>query len=140
LFRKNSELPANFAIITGKLFSVTNGYQVITLFGHISRLSIVAIIFFSLQGEVIMRYAEMFKAKTEQKASSTKKNNERQRVIKLQCYTQKFDVLALPQKTTFTFSTPLRYLPGLSFHCFKTATGNLTSPESISLRGPPPLS
>jgi hypothetical protein len=100
----------------------------------------VAIIFFSLQGEVIVRYAQMFKAKTEQKVSATKKNDERQRLIKLQCYTQKFHVLSLPQKLSFTFSTPLRYLPGVSFHCFETAIGNLTSPESISLRGPPSLS
>ncbi|MFC0514932.1 hypothetical protein ACFFGT_12010 [Mucilaginibacter angelicae] len=112
----------------------------IKLFRYISRLSIVAIIFFSLQGEVIMRYAEMFKTKTEQKASSTKKNDEHQRLIKLQCYTQKFHVLALPQKSTFTFSTPLRYLPGIGVHHFETIIGNLASPESISLRGPPFLS
>jgi hypothetical protein len=87
-----------------------------------------------------MRYAEMFKAKTEQKVNPTKKNNERQRLIKLQFYTQKLHVLALPSKSTFTFSTPLRHLQTLRFHNVKTAAGNLTQPESVSLRGPPPIS
>ncbi|MEO3405447.1 hypothetical protein AAFN85_16170 [Mucilaginibacter sp. CAU 1740] len=115
-------------------------YQVVKLFRHISRLSIVLIIFLSLQGEVIVRYAQMFKVRSEQKFQSIKKNDERRRLIKLQCYTQKFQVLALPQKTSFTFGSPLRYLPALTFIGFKTAAGNLTQPESVCLRGPPSLS
>jgi hypothetical protein len=82
----------------------------------------------------------MFKAKTEQKVNPTKKNDERQRLIKLQCYTQKFHLLAIPTNSTFTFSTPLRYLRTLRFHNVNTAAGNLAQPESISLRGPPSLS
>ncbi|WP_143065306.1 hypothetical protein [Mucilaginibacter gossypiicola] len=107
------------------------------LFKHIVRLSLVAIIFFSLQGEVIVRYVQIFRTGTEHATDLIKKNNEHQRLVKLQCYTQKFHVVGLPPQLTFAFSPSIQYLPAKIHPVSGTFIFPATKFATNTLRGPP---
>lgn len=104
------------------------------LFG---RLSITLLIFFSLQGEVILRYADLFKGKVGNHIPVQKKNKERQRLIKLQCFTKNFQPATVPHPPICHISQ----LTGFEFkiQCFihNEAERSLKEPAPSFLRGPP---
>lgn len=103
------------------------------------RLSLVLLIFFALQGEVVQRYVDLFQGKLEHRSAVPKKTAERQLLIKLQCYTQKFLPIALPPD--INFNHPVFFKPVAKLRCdiFKEQLYDVPDPGYISLRGPPPV-
>jgi len=97
------------------------------------------LIFFSLQGEVVQRYIQLFQGQPQQHATIPKKAAERLRLNKLQCYTQKFTPVALPAVTNFEVAIPVCILFNTGFHLSDDAL--VPSPRKAipSLRGPPVL-
>lgn len=71
-------------------------YQVMKALKLFGKLSIILLIFFSLQGEVIMRYADLFKEKTEKRIPISKNIAERQQLVKLQCFTRNIQTATIP--------------------------------------------
>jgi hypothetical protein len=104
------------------------------LFG---KLSIVLVIFFSLQGEVVQRYADLFLGKPEHRASVPKKTANRQQLIKLQCYTKRFLLVALPFGTCYEFCLPVRSIARTSYIIADRGPIELPHTELPFLRGPP---
>jgi hypothetical protein len=107
--------------------------NILKLFG---KLSIILLIFFSLQGEVIMRYADFFNGKIEKRLPVPHKIAERQLLIKLQCFTKNFQPATIPQ--------PVCQIDQLIGFEFKTlyfihndTRGRLNEPRLSFLRGPP---
>ncbi|MDB5129554.1 MAG: hypothetical protein JWQ85_3786 [Mucilaginibacter sp.] len=109
----------------------------VKIFRFISRLSIVAIIFFALQGEIIMRYGEILQAKAGHHTSKIKNTAERERLIKLQCFTQKFYPVVLPPETEFNFNVLFVFIPKLKFYQLNVPAGKFDFTDFQSLRGPP---
>jgi hypothetical protein len=103
------------------------------------RVSLVLLIFFALQGEVVQRYADLFKGKLEHRAAVPRKTAERQQLIKLQCYTQKFLPVALPPEGLF--ENPLYFKPvaKISYVTINKEHYDLPDAEHTSLRGPPSI-
>lgn len=66
----------------------------IKLFG---RLSVLLLIFFSLQGEVILRYANLSRESSGKHTTIPKGVAERQKLIKLQCFTKKILLATVPE-------------------------------------------
>jgi hypothetical protein len=103
----------------------------------IIRLSIVALIFFSLQGEVMVRYADMFQAKKQLATNHSKKSAEQQHLVKLQSFTQKIFPLALPPETLFTFNIPAKPVEQFKFPAFQISLNAGVFKGPSSPRGPP---
>ncbi|MDB5111376.1 MAG: hypothetical protein JWR67_2490, partial [Mucilaginibacter sp.] len=104
-----------------------------------SKLSLVALIFFSLQGEVVQRYVDLFQGKLEHRTSVPKKTAERHQLIKLQCYTQKFVSVALPFNAYYEFSLPIRSVTKIDYIITDSELIELADTTPPSLRGPPSI-
>jgi hypothetical protein len=103
------------------------------------KLSLVLLIFFSLQGEVVQRYVDLFQGKLEHRTSIPKKTAERQQLIKLQCYTQKFVSVALPFSSCYEFCMPVRPVAKISYIITDSELIELADTPLPSLRGPPSI-
>ena len=103
------------------------------------RLGLVLLIFFTLQGEVVQRYVDLFQGKLEHRTAVPKKTAERQQLIKLQCYTQKFLPVTLPPETLFEFPVSFRSLPKINYIIVENEHYDLPDAEHTSLRGPPSI-
>lgn len=104
------------------------------LFG---RLSITLLIFFSLQGEVIMRYADVFNGKIEKRIPLPKKIAERQQLIKLQCFTKNFQLATIPQLPVSYINQLVGFEFKIRYFIHDEAERLLKEPGSSFLRGPP---
>ncbi|HMI60313.1 MAG TPA: hypothetical protein VK518_05375 [Puia sp.] len=97
------------------------------------------LIFFSLQGEVVQRYIQLFQGQPHHHATIPKKTAERLRLNKLQCYTQKFTPVALPASVNIEVPLPVRFLVNTGFHLSDDALVPIPDATIPSLRGPPVL-
>jgi hypothetical protein len=70
------------------------------------KFSIIILIFFSLQGEVVQRYIDLFQGKLQHRVCVPHKTAERQQLIKLQCFTQELQPIALPPDIRYDFQLP----------------------------------
>ena len=104
------------------------------------KIYLVGLIFFSLQGEVIQRYVDLFQGKLEHRAAVPEKTAARQHLIKLQCYTQKILPVALPATIAWSdFSIPVNTIAKSSYFI---ADSQFTGPPATkhqSPRGPPSI-
>jgi hypothetical protein len=106
-----------------------------------SKISIIILIFFSLQGEVIQRYFTLFQShKLGYHLRVPKKTVERQQLIKLQCFTQKLQPLITPYNTEFNFQPILGFEFKTIFPATYVAKLCFTQKTPASLRGPPAFS
>lgn len=97
------------------------------------RLCVISLIFFSLQGEVISRWVTSFGHHTSVDAKQLKQ----EKLVKLQCYTQKFDVVALPARfNAFGFAV-FRSCYTLNYLNPKPGNVILRRIHSFTQRGPP---
>src|SRR6201991_3624940 len=97
------------------------------------------LIFFSLQGEVVQRYLQLFQGQPQHHTSIPKKTAERLRLNKLQCYTQKFIPVALPAGKNIEAPLPVCIPVGTDFHLSDDALVPIPDETIPSLRGPPVL-
>lgn len=110
------------------------------LYKLIGRISIIALIFFSLQGEVIARLSEAFGYKADHTSAFARNQQARQRLVKLQCFTQKLQVQALPMDVCLFEQQLVRLVTIVSYtgyHCpeYCSFARNISTS-----RGPPSLS
>jgi hypothetical protein len=110
---------------------------VLKSFKVISRLSVILLIFFSLQGEAIARLAEAFGHKIDHTTAFVKRNDTRQRLVRLQCFTQKLDVTALSVNFNANSTSLFRPVTFVARTC--QYYSNYESPDhhTLTLRGPP---
>jgi hypothetical protein len=101
------------------------------------KLSITLLIFFSLQGEVILRYADLFKGKIEKRIPVPKKIAERQQLIKLQCFTKNFQPATVPQPLVCHINQLVGFEFKSLYFIHDEAESLLKEPGSSFLRGPP---
>jgi hypothetical protein len=101
------------------------------------KLGLVLLIFFSLQGEVVQRYVDLFQGKLEHRSEVPKKTADRQHLIKLQCYTQKFLPVALPAGLNLEFCNLPTPVAKVSYIITDSKLISLPCKEFPSLRGPP---
>lgn len=101
------------------------------------KLSLVLLIFFSLQGEVVQRYVDLFEGKLEHRSEVPKKTADRQHLIKLQCYTQRFLPVVLPAGLNFEFCNLPTPVAKVSYIITDSKLINPPFKERPSLRGPP---
>jgi hypothetical protein len=97
------------------------------------------LIFFSLQGEVVQRYIELFQGQPPHHATIPKKTAERLGLNKLQCYTQKFIPVALPAGTNIEVPLPVCFFVNNGFHLSDDTLVPTPGKTIPSLRGPPVL-
>ncbi|MDB4923089.1 MAG: hypothetical protein JWQ54_5072 [Mucilaginibacter sp.] len=104
------------------------------LFG---KLSIILLIFFSLQGEVIMRYADLFTKKIERHIPVRKNLAERQKLIKLQCFTKNFQPAVVPQSLICHLDQLIGFEFKIQHFPHNEAIRAFSEPGWSLLRGPP---
>jgi hypothetical protein len=95
------------------------------------------LIFFSLQGEVILRYADLFKGRFEKHIPVQKKIAERQHLIRLQCFTKKYQLAIIPQPLVCHNDQLTGFEFKIQYFIHNEATRPLKEPDSSFLRGPP---
>lgn len=107
------------------------------LFNFISRLCLVALIIFSLQGKVLKRYVLIFKGQTEHVALLHHTPGQGMFKVKLQSFSQRFDDIAIPEKCIY--ADPLFSVTVLqkSVSPFNACIPNTSCPRLLLLRGPP---
>jgi hypothetical protein len=104
------------------------------------KLSLVLLLFFSLQGEVVQRYVDLIQGKLEHRATVPKKTAERQQLIRLQSYTQKFVQVALPPEAIhYEFCLPVKPIAKIGYFITDCGVFDRPQPELPSLRGPPSI-
>jgi hypothetical protein len=103
------------------------------------RSGLALLIFFSLQGEVVQRYIQLFQGSPQGHTAIPKKTAERLRLNKLQCYTQKFTPVALPAGANIEIQLPVCFLFNTGFHLSDDALVPTPGKAFPSLRGPPVL-
>jgi hypothetical protein len=101
------------------------------------RLGLVLLIFFTLQGEVVQRYVDLFQGRLEHRTAVPQKTAERQLLIKLQSYTQKFLPVALPAAINFEYPVFFKPVAKIGYAIVNEDLCGLPDPEYTSLRGPP---
>lgn len=105
----------------------------------IGRISIIALIFFSLQGEVIVRLSEAFGHKADHASAFARNAQTHQRLVKLQCFTQKLQVQTLPMDVCLFQPQVVRSLTIVSYtRYYYPAHCSFVHKVSTS-RGPPSL-
>ena len=108
-------------------------------FKFIGKVSIVLLIFFTLQGEVVQRYIDLFQGKLEHRSSVPPETAKRHQLIKLQCFTQKISPISLPAGTQFAFQTPVKILTSKIYLINDISFIDNCSISYPQLRGPPCL-
>jgi hypothetical protein len=134
LCRRNFHLPikqsANFVIDIQKVVSQRR---------LIGRLSVIVLLFFSLQGEAIVRLVDAFGCKADLTSSIIRKGEKQQRLVKLQCFTKKLQVQTLPPQ--FGARIPKVLRPLIAVFSIEVSYPTYNSPYHLTsaTRGPPSL-
>jgi hypothetical protein len=85
-----------------------------------------------------MRYAQIFKHENQLSKNFSAKKSERQKLVTLQCFTQKFYSPALPgEKISYKLDAPVLLLPPVGIYVFMAPPTARRAVGFSSLRGPP---
>jgi hypothetical protein len=106
----------------------------IKLFG---RFSIMVLIFFSLQGEVILRYVNLSRENSGKHATIPKGVAERQKLIKLQCFTKRILLATVPEPSIASYGELAGFKIKKTYNCVHRCAVPFRSVHYSPLRAPP---
>jgi hypothetical protein len=104
------------------------------------KLSVILLIFFSIQGKVVIRYITFFNGRQKQAIEIQKRTSELMQKVTLQCFVEKFQQIDLPSAPIFEFSDFIYPEFKVKYFIFDASFPHPHDRELSFLRGPPTIS